>query len=623
LSAKTALPYGTWPSPIQPEILGLGKRFNDVQWSGDGSCLLWLEERSGKGVIVARDGGDAPRDLTETHRVRGGVGYGGGDFYAAKDFVVFVEKNGRLYRAPIGTGETHPITPEFGSTASPTVSPDGRWVIYVHSYEKKDRLAIVDSEGREWPRILVEGADFYMQPAWHPDGEEIAWVEWNHPQMPWGGTLLKTARWTHAQGILGDPKLLAGGADIPVMQPAFSPDGRWLAVIAGKGEKDSLLLFDLKKGTQKVLIEGAVLMDPAWVQGVRSFGWSHDGRRIFYRLNENGFTSIGSVDVETGAVKKLQTDPYTWIDQISLSPREDALAFIGSSHSVPDRVAVWNGGRLSVQARSGAERLGADEFSTPAPFVWKAKNGDEIRGIYFPPNNPKFEGRGLPPAVIDIHGGPTSQRVASYSGDTAFFTSRGYAYLEVNYRGSSGYGRSYMRALDGKWGERDVEDAVGGAKALCERNLADPARLVIKGGSAGGYTVLNALIRFPNFFRAGICLFGVSNLFTLAAETHKFEERYLDLMVGPLPEAAQKYRDWSPIFHVDQIRDPLAVFQGDEDTVVPPEQSASIAEALERRNIPHLYRLFPGEGHGWRKSETITAYYTEMEKFLRQHLLYA
>jgi dipeptidyl aminopeptidase/acylaminoacyl peptidase len=213
--------------------------------------------------------------------------------------------------------------------------------------------------------------------------------------------------------------------------------------------------------------------------------------------------------------------------------------------------------------------------------------------------------------------------VANFSEDAAFFTSRGYAYLQVNYRGSSGYGRSYQRSLRGRWGELDVEDAVGGARALSERGLSDPARIAIKGGSAGGYTVLNALIRHPGFFRAGVCLFGVSNLFTLAAETHKFEERYLDSMVGPLPEAAQKYRDWSPIFHVDNIRDPLAVFQGDEDTVVPPEQSASIVEALQRRNVPHLYRLFPGEGHGWRKSETISAYYTEMEKFLRQHLLYA
>ncbi len=623
MTGKTVLPYGTWPSPIQPETLGLGKRFSDVQWNGDGRSLVWLEERSGKGVIVCRTGADAPSDLTETHQVRGGVGYGGGDFYAAKDFVVFAEKNGRLYRAPIGNGGIQPITPEFGSAASPAVSPDGRWVVYVHSYEKKDRLAIVDSQGHLWPQILVEGADFYMQPVWHPGGEEIAWVEWNHPQMPWDGSLLKTAHWTREKGILGDPKLLAGGAEIPVMQPAFSPDGRWLAVLAGDGETDSLLLLDLKKGTRKPLVTGAVLLDPAWTQGMRSLGWTSDSRKIYYRRNENGFASIWAVDVESGADKKIQTDPYTWIDQISLSPREEALAFIGSSPSFPERVVFWSGGQFLAQSRSSAERLAADEFSTPATFVWKANNGEEVRGIYCPPCNSRFESRGLPPAVIDIHGGPTSQRVVSYSGDRAFFTSRGYAYLEVNYRGSTGSGRSYRRALDGKWGELDVEDAVGGAKALCERGLADPARLAIKGGSAGGYTVLNALIRHPGFFRTGVCLFGVSNLFTLAAETHKFEERYEDSLVGPLPEAAQKYRDWSPIFHVDQIRDPLALFQGDEDTVVPPEQSASIAEALERRNIPHLYRLFPGEGHGWRKSETITAYYTEMEKFLRQHLLYA
>jgi len=623
LTAKTILPYGTWPSPIQPETLGLGKRFNDVQWNGDGTSLLWLEERSGKGVLVCREGEDAPRDLTETHRVDGGIGYGGGDFTAAKEFTVFAEKNGRLYRAPIGPGEIHPITPEFGSAASPVVSPDGRRVVYVHSYETVDRLAMVDSDGREWPRILVEGADFYMQPAWHPGGEEIAWVEWNHPQMPWDGALLKTAHWPGGKGVPGEPKLLAGSVNVPVMQPVFSPDGRWLAALVGEGETDSLIVFDWKKGSRKVLVEGAILIDPAWIQGIRTFGWAHDSRKIFYRRSENGFASLWSVDIETGASSQLPIEPYTWIEQLAVSPRADALAFIGSSSSVPDRVVVWSGGKFLVQARSNAEPISAKAYSNPAPFVWKAQNGDDVHGIYFPPTNLHSEGRGLPPAVIHIHGGPTSQCVAAYSGDAAFFTSRGYAFLAINYRGSSGYGRSYQRGLDGRWGDLDVEDAVGGARALCEKKLADPARLVIKGGSAGGYTVLNALIRYPDFFHAGVCCFGVSNLFTLAAETHKFEARYEDSLVGRLPEAAQKYRDWSPIFHVDRIRNPLAIFQGEEDRVVPPGQSASIAEALERRNVPHLYRLFAGEGHGWRKAETITAYYTEMEKFLRQHLLYA
>jgi dipeptidyl aminopeptidase/acylaminoacyl peptidase len=623
LAGKTSLPYGSWPSPIQPETVGLGKRLDDVQWSSDGRGLLWLEERSGKGVLVCREGDDAPRDLTETHRVEGGVGYGGGDFYAAKDFVVFAEKNGRLYRAPIGAGAIVPITPEYGNAAAPAVSPDGRRVVYVHSYEKKDRLAIVDCDGREWPRILAEGADFYTQPAWHPGGERIAWVEWNHPQMPWDGTLLKTARWSVEKGLAREPEVLAGAQDVPVAQPSFSPDGRWLAWIAGTDEKDSLIVWDVIKGKRKTLVEGAILMDPAWAQGMRSIGWTHDSRKVIYRRNENGFASIGSVEVETGADQKISNDPYTWIEQVSPSPRGDVLAFIGSSHSIPDRVVVWSGGRFTVQARSGAERVPPEAFSTPEAFTWKAQNGDEVRGIYFPPFHPEYEGSGLPPVIVDIHGGPTGQRVASFSDDAAFFTSRGYAYLQVNYRGSTGYGRSYMRSLRGRWGELDVEDAVGGARSLCERGLADPARLAIKGGSAGGYTVLNALIRHPGFFRAGVCSFGVSNLFTLAAETHKFEERYLDSMVGPLPEAAQKYRDWSPVFHADSIRDPLAVFQGDQDTVVPPAQSASIVEALQRRNIPHLYKLFPGEGHGWRKSETITAYYTELEKFLRQHLLYA
>jgi len=221
-----------------------------------------------------------------------------------------------------------------------------------------------------------------------------------------------------------------------------------------------------------------------------------------------------------------------------------------------------------------------------------------------------------------IHGGPTSSVSIGYDLEAAFFTSRGYGYLQVNYRGSTGYGRDYREALRGNWGNLDVIDAAGGAQALSDQKLADPERLVIKGGSAGGYTVLNTLIRFPGLYKAGICSYGVTNLFTLAMDTHKFEERYTDSLVGPLPEAAEKYREWSPVFHAEKIQDPVAIFQGEEDKVVPPSQSEEIVKALKANGVPHEYHLYPGEGHGFRKSETRQKYYEAIERFLMQYVIF-
>jgi dipeptidyl aminopeptidase/acylaminoacyl peptidase len=618
-------PYGAWSSPFTPQILSLSIRLEDVQWTPDGGALLWVEGRSGKGVLVIREGNDIPRDLTERHNVRGGVGYGGGEFAPGRGFAVFAERDGRLYRVEYSGGVPRPITPGFGASAAPALSPDGKWVLYVHSYEGEDSLALVDSEGQCWPQRLVQGADFYMQPVWSPRGDRIAWVDWSHPNMPWDGSVLRSARIVldGAAPLLGEITVLAGAPDIPVFQPAFSPDGSQLAFIEERDEWNELVLADLESGTRRILVSDAVLADPAWVQGRREFGWSPDGRKIFFLKKEKGFTSLCSVDVDSARIVQGHSEPYTDVSQISVSGAGGALAYIASSCVVPKRIVVQHDKKMTVQARSCAERLAVEEHSEPQPVAWRAGDGTEVHGLFFPAHNPRCTGKGLPPMIVLIHGGPTSHVPAAYSPDTSFFTSRGYACLAVNYRGSSGFGRAYRNALRGRWGELDVEDAVGGAKACCDRGLADPARLVIKGGSAGGFTVLNALARHPGFFRAGICLYAVANLFTLEAVTHKFEKRYMDSLVGRLPEDREKFRDRSPVFHADRIRDPLAVFHGEEDAFVPPSQAEEIVSALKRGGVPHIYRLFPGEGHGWRNAETVVSYYTEVEKFLSQHVLSA
>ena len=276
-----------------------------------------------------------------------------------------------------------------------------------------------------------------------------------------------------------------------------------------------------------------------------------------------------------------------------------------------------------IHRYSSTETIPQEDLSQPEPLSWTASDGKEAYGLYYPPCSGAFVGNGLPPAIVQVHGGPTSQYTIGYHGATQFFTSRGYAVLEVNYRGSTGYGREYRDALQRSWGILDVEDTVSGVRFLAESGRADPDRLVVMGGSAGGYTVLRVLTEYPGVFRAAICMYGVSDLFALAQETHKLEAHYLDGLIGKLPEASAIYRERSPIFSVERITDPIAIFQGEDDKVVPKDQSEKIVASLRSRGVPHEYHVYAGEGHGWRKTETIEAFYSDVERFLRTHVLFS
>lgn len=627
------LPYGLWPSPMTPGSLAEGRRLSDLSWDDDGETLVWLEGRSGKGVLVSVGPlGDAPRDLTDELSVRARVGYGGGDMTVAGGHTYFVSE-GRLYRQPLSHGPARAITPPGGEVAAPTVSPDRRWVVYVYSIEGSDGLAVVDVEGRLWPQKLAWGDDFYMQPVWHPDGRRLAWVSWDHPAMPWDATRLHLASLAvDGAGLprVVEDRVVAGGAaqaaeSVAVFQPSFSPDGRYLAYISDVSDWDNLYLFDLETGTHRPLVADDVdLGKPAWAQGMRAYGWAPDGATIYYERNERGIVRLWAVDVasgETGVVSALAG--YTEASQVAVSST-GRVAFIGSAPRIPTRIVCYDPAseQVRVCARSETEAIPPEILTEPDPIFWESADGDQVHGLYYPPDATRFCAEGAPPLIVMVHGGPTGQARAGYAPRDAFFTTRGYAVLEVNYRGSSGYGRRYRNLLRERWGVCDVEDAVSGAKHLVSLGLADSDRLVVMGGSAGGYTVLQTLIEHPGFFRAGICLYGVTNLFTLASDTHKFEQRYLDSMIGPLPSACARYRERSPIFHADRIRDAVAVFQGEEDRVVPMAQAEAIVDALRRNGVPHEYHLYPGEGHGWRKSETIEAFYRAVLAFLKQYVLF-
>jgi dipeptidyl aminopeptidase/acylaminoacyl peptidase len=625
--SKQSLPFGLWPSPVTPELLGAKLRLDDIQFDSDGETLVWLEGRDGRGVLVAQRGHDAPRDISGGVKVRAGVGYGGGDFTVRNGMAVF-SGQGRLYRVPLGHGAPQPVTPEFGDAASPVISPDGSQILFVHSYERADCLALVDAEGKNWPTKLASSADFYMQPTWHPNSKQIAWIEWDHPQMPWDGTRLMSARLNGSE--LTDVKKIFGGVEVPVFQPAFSPDGRCLAFLANNGEWDSLYTVDLVSGKKRILVKGATLIDPAWAQGLRTIAWSADLSRIFYLKNDKGWRTLWAVETASGESKQIDVAPYTWMTQLTASSAGDTsinsvqgqLALIASSPQTPDRIVFLENGKTRILRRSSSESLDPDELASPKPIEWSAPDGTMVKGLYYPPTNMRCTADGLPPAIVNIHGGPTSACTSRFNTQAAFFATRGYAYLEVNYRGSTGYGRSYMLMLRQQWGLLDTEDAVGGAEALAALGYADPQRMVVMGASAGGYTVLNALERFPGVFKAGIDLFGVANLFDFLIGTHKFEERYNDSLVGILPQDAERFKAWSPALHVDKIKDPIAVFQGADDKVVPPEHSEQIVAILRANKVPYVYKLYPGEGHGWRKTETIVDFYNTVDRFLKQYVLF-
>lgn len=625
--------YGRWDSPITPKSLAAMLRLSEPCWDTDGRTLGWIEGRSDRGVLVIQDAdGGAPRDLTSDISVRAFLGYGGGDFTLSHGVAYFVgQADQRIYRQPLAGGPARPITPAFGAACSPAVSPDGRWLAYVATYDHDDCIAIVDTEGRQWPQRLGTGRDFYMQPAWSPAGDRLAWVEWDHPNMPWDGTELAVGTVAFAEGALpalAGKEVVAGGAEISIFQPAFTPGGDAILYVSDESGAWHIYRKDLGSGAAKRLTAGGgEFGQPAWRQGQRSFCVMPSGSAVAIR-NENAFSTLVRVDGD-GAAADLASPhhEYTAFDWPAASPTAERVACVATSPTVPPRVVVFDvapaGLASSVRRRSDGETIPASILSRPEAISWTSFDGGAAHGLYYPPASDRFEGTGRPPLIVTVHGGPTSQVTAGYAAQSQFFATRGYAVLQVNYRGSTGYGREYMLKLRNSWGIYDVRDSQTGAQALADRGLADPAKFVIMGGSAGGFTVLQSLVEVPGFYRAGLCLFGVANMFTLASDTHKFEERYLDTMLGPLPEAAATYRGRSPIFHAAKIVDPIAVFQGEIDRVVPREQSDSIVASLRARGVPHEYHLYEGEGHGWRKAETIEKFYASVERFLTQYVLFA
>ena len=634
--AKKKRQYGLWSSELSPQMLAQAARLSDVQWARDGERLVWLQGMDGRGVLMVQRPGQAARPINDELSVRGTVGYGGGEFSVGHGVVIFAARDGRLYRAELDRGTPQAITPKWGNASAPVLSPDGRWVAYVHRHDEVDRIALVDAMGKRWPTIACEGADFYMQPTFSPGGDRLLWASWDHPFMPWHHAIISGADLDlDAPGgpVVGPATTIYDEPDVAAQLPQISPDGRRLAYLSDATGRWQLVVRELESGGERIVSRrDREYGGPAWIQGLRYFQWTTDGTGLVCISTHEGIAEVERISLGSSSNAEPTSEvveclgEYTHFRQISVNQEGD-VAVIGESSMIPARVVVASAaGKCRVAAFSSSERLGEEFLAEVRPVSWPVDDPgpvESVHGLFYPPTNPAFEAEGAPPALVMIHGGPTSQREARFEPRNQFFASRGWAVLDVNYRGSTGYGRDYMEALFGRWGVADVEDAVGAARYLGAQGLADPDKIVIMGGSAGGYTVLQTLVRHPGVFKAGVCLYGISDLFTLQMGTHKFEERYNDTLIGPLPEAADRYRERSPIRSAVSISDAVALYHGAKDKVVPPDQAADIARQLARNGVPHLHHVYEDEGHGWRRAETIVHFHRSLLEFLTRHVLYA
>jgi dipeptidyl aminopeptidase/acylaminoacyl peptidase len=616
----TTAPYGSWKSPISAELVAsAGVRLGEL--AVDGDTLYWLEGRPLEGgrQVLCRSAGDGqPQDLTPPgFNVRTRVHeYGGGSYTVRHGTVLFANfADQRLYRQGPGDPEPRPITPEPATPAAlryadATLDPEGRWLVCVREShegpEVTNELVAMPADGSAAPHVVAGGRDFYAAPRLDPSGRRLTWIEWDHPRMPWDGTECRLAAFDPSSGRLdGDPELVAGGPQESVVQPSWSPDGVlhfisdasgwWNLYRAGQG------------GAEPLAPAAAEFAMPQWELGQSTYAFLPDGT-IACAYGRGPVWRLGLLRPGAGKVTPLDL-PYVSFYPPSLrgSAGGRIATFAGGPTEAAALVTVDPASTaVRVVRRSQGPDLDPAGLSVPRPIEFPTEGGQTAYALYYPPTNPGFQAPDgeLPPLLVTSHGGPTSQVVDQLSLSVQYFTSRGFAVVDVDYGGSTGYGRAYRQRLRGRWGIVDTQDCINAARHLADQGLADPERLAIRGGSAGGYTTLCALT-FYDAFAAGASYFGVADAETLARDTHKFESRYLDGLIGPYPQAAELYRERSPIHHTELLSCPVILLQGLEDAVVPPAQAARMAGALDAKGIAYAYLAFEGEQHGFRQASSI------------------
>ncbi|MGH2345345.1 MAG: S9 family peptidase [Chloroflexota bacterium] len=604
-------PYGEWQSPITAEMTGAGSmRLGSPHFANDG--IYWSEGRpveGGRNVIVRRGSDGGIQDVTPAgYNVRTRAHeYGGGSSLIHEGVIYFSNYDDqRLYRVRPGEEPEAISRTKNMRYADGVADPSrGRIILVREDHTSGDREAVntlvsMTMDGTD-ERVLTAGYDFYSNPALSPDGSQLAWLSWNHPNMPWDGAELWVAE-VHSDGTLGAARLVAGGLEESIFQPRWSPDGVLHFVSDRSGWWN---LYRLEAGAPAPLYPmEAEFGVPQWVFGQSTYAFAGP-TRLVCAYGSRGKQYLAVLDTENHTFTPIDSGYDDFGDIQAMATH--ALCVAASPTAAPAivRIALADG-KVDVLKTSSDITVDPGYLSTPQAIEFPTEGGVIAHAIFYPPRNQDFvapEGQ-RPPVLVLSHGGPTGESHASLDLTTQYWTSRGFAVLDVNYRGSTGYGREYRERLNGQWGIADMEDCANAPLYLDKQGLVDGDRIVIAGGSAGGYTTLCALT-FLDTFKAGASYYGVSDAEALATDTHKFESRYLDRMIGPYPEQRDVYRQRSPIHFADRISCPLILFQGLEDKVVPPAQAETMFEAVRARGIPVAYIPFEGEQHGFRRAENI------------------
>jgi dipeptidyl aminopeptidase/acylaminoacyl peptidase len=656
---NTISPYGSWKSPITSDLIvsgtvGLG------QIAIDGDDIYWVEGRpseAGRSVIVQRTPDGTISDVTPPpFNVRTRVHeYGGASFAVASGVIYFSHfADQRIYCQTLDS-PPEPLTPAVNCRyADAIVDKQRNCLICVREDhtgegESVNTIVSVNLADGEDIQILTQGNDFYASPRLSPDGSQLSWISWNHPNMPWDGTELWVAT-INADGDLGEKQLVAGGLEESIFQPEWSPDGvlyfvsdksNWwniyrtslhnLPLLRGedrtplnppllRGEAGTPLNPPLLRGEDRTplnppLLRGEAGIErlcemaaefglPQWVFGMSTYAIVSESK-IVCTYNQQGQWYLASLDLATKELTNVAT-PYT--DILAVKVVGEMVIFLGASPTESSAIVQLNlvTGQVDVLRRSTNLTIDTGYLSIPQPIAFPTEHGLTAFGFFYPPQNQDFTAPETekPPLVVKSHGGPTAATSSSMSLKIQYWTSRGFAVLDVNYGGSTGYGREYRKRLQDSWGIVDVDDCANGAKYLADSGLVDRDRMAIAGGSAGGYTTLCALT-FRDVFKAGASYYGVSDLEALATDTHKFESRYLDGLIGPYPERKDLYIARSPIHFTERLSCPVIFFQGLEDRVVPPNQAEMMVEALKAKGLPVAYVAYEGEQHGFRRAENI------------------
>ena len=614
MATTTEAPYGSWESPITSDLIVSGT-IGLSHPTLEGDYIYWIESRpseGGRNVIVRMSPDGTISDFTPApFNVRTRVHeYGGGAYWISGGAVYFCNfSDQRVYRQESGA-EPHPVTPEVEVRYADGVVDGARGRIvciredHTGGGDPGNTVAAIPLNGGDAGTVLVSGSDFYASPRISHDGSHLAWLSWDHPNMPWDGTELWVAE-IKQDGSLDGAVLVAGGLEESVFQPEWAPDGAlyftsdrtgWFNIYRWRGQV-----------TEAVCLMDAEFGNPRFNLGNATYGFESGGK-IISSYSRDGVWGLASVDPGTGEFKELDS-LYTEMGRGGdLRVGEGVAVFVGGSATEPMSVVRIDLATGGMEALRTASNVSVDSrYLSPArPIEFPTENGLTAHAFYYPPINGDYTAPlgERPPLLVKSHGGPTGATSTALDLQIQYWTSRGIAVIDVNYGGSTGYGRAYRERLKGQWGIVDVDDCVNAARYLVEQGLADADRLAIDGGSAGGFTTLAALA-FRDVFKAGASYYGVSDLEGLATDTHKFESRYLDNLIGPYPERKDLYRDRSPIHHTEGLSCPLIFFQGLEDRIVPPDQAERMYQAVLSRGLPTAYLPFEGEQHGFRRAENI------------------